>query len=55
VRKLIVGKLRSEAAGEVVIPSRNPAAQVGDPRLIKPVLSKVSGSGVSFLVAKSRS
>ena len=41
VRKLIVGKLRGETAGEVVIPSRDPAAQVGDPRRIKPVFSKV--------------
>ena len=41
VRKLIVGKLRGKAAGEVVIPSCDPAAQVGDPRLIKPVFGKV--------------
>ncbi len=41
VRKPIVGKIRGKATGEVVIPSRDPAAQVGDPRLIKPVFSKV--------------
>src|SRR5260370_41356747 len=34
--ELIGGKLRGETAGEIVIPSRHPSAQVGDPRLIKP-------------------
>ena len=41
VRKFIVGELRGETAGEIVIPSCDPAAQVGNPRFIKPVSSKV--------------
>jgi hypothetical protein len=36
VRKSIVGELHGETAGEIVIPSCDPAAQVGNPRLIKP-------------------
>jgi hypothetical protein len=41
VRKFIVGELRGETAGEIVIPSCDPAAQVGNPRFIKPVSGKV--------------
>ena len=37
----IVGKVRDETEGEVVVPACNPAAQVRDPALIKPVFSKV--------------
>ena len=41
VRKSIVGELHGETAGEIVIPSCDPAAQVGNPRFIKPVSGKV--------------
>ena len=41
VRKFIVGELRGETAGEIVVPSCDPAAQVGNPRFIKPVSGKV--------------
>ena len=41
VRKFIVGELRGETAGEIVVPSCDPAAQVGNPRFIKPVFREV--------------
>lgn len=41
IPKLIVSMLRGETASEVVIPCRDPSAQVGDTRLIEPVLSKI--------------
>jgi hypothetical protein len=41
IRKFIFSALRSKTAGEIVIPSRDPAAKVGDRQLIKPVFSKV--------------
>jgi hypothetical protein len=41
VRKFIVGELRGETAGEIVIPSCDPAARAGNPRFTKPVSSKV--------------
>jgi len=41
VRKFIVGELCGETAGEIVIPSCDPAAQVGNPRFIKPVSGKI--------------
>jgi hypothetical protein len=33
----IIGKVRSQAEGEVVMPACDPAAQIRDPRLIKPI------------------
>ncbi len=41
IRIFIVGKIRSETEGEVVIPAGDLTAQVGDLLLIKPVFSKV--------------
>jgi hypothetical protein len=40
-RKFIVSELRGETAGEIVMPSCDPAAQVGNPQFTKPVSGKV--------------
>ena len=37
----IVGKVGGETEGEVVIPARDPVAQVRDPMPIKPVFGKI--------------
>lgn len=41
VRGFILGKVRGETESEVVIPACDPAAQIRDPRLVKPVFREV--------------
>ena len=41
IGNFIVDKVLDETEGEVIVPACNPAAQVRDPALIKPVFSKV--------------
>lgn len=41
IRNFIVVKVRDDTKGDVVIPARDPVAQICDRRLIKPVFSKI--------------